>query len=103
MEATKHKFTAIMNLALENSFGTLARENAVELNFTVGVRGDQRGWFEMFDSATHGSTWYAEGSLWFEGKELVDYDGIFWLPVPILDKLDELGYDTASMRKDLDT
>jgi hypothetical protein len=100
MEATKHKFTTKLNLTLQNSFGTLAREDGVELEITIGVRGDRRGWFEMFDAATHGDAWYAEGSLRFdENLDLVDYDGVFSLPAPIMDKLDELGYSTAEMRR----
>lgn len=33
------------------------------------------------------------GGLWFEGRELVDYDGVFELPKDVVDMLDGAGYD----------
>lgn len=35
---------------------------------------------------------YAEIGLWFEEKELVDYDGIFFLPRELSDMLKDAGY-----------
>lgn len=35
---------------------------------------------------------YAEIGLWFEGKELADYDGVFFLPREIGEMLTEAGY-----------
>jgi hypothetical protein len=37
--------------------------------------------------------------LWFQGKTLVDYDGVFELPVQLLDWLTELGYNVEEMRE----
>ena len=50
------------------------------------------GWDE-----TH-ERWYAEGGLWFKGKTLVDYDGVFSLSHAIIDKLEENGYDVSEMK-----
>lgn len=36
------------------------------------------------------------GGLWFEGRELIDYDGVACLPRPIIDALELAGYDTSS-------
>ena len=36
---------------------------------------------------------YSEGGLWFEGKELVDYDGCFELPKEVVMAVLELGFD----------
>ena len=33
------------------------------------------------------------GGLWFEGRELVDYDGVFELPKDVVDMLSGAGYD----------
>ena len=82
------------NLRLENSFVTLAKKNAVELEVTVGINNEGYGWFEFLDVETSGENWYAEGGLWFnDNKELTDYDGIFCLPDFIIQKLEELGYN----------
>jgi len=50
-------------------------------------------------------TWYVEEfeiedgiGLWFDGNILTDYDGVFELPIQLLDKLTELGYDIEDMR-----
>ena len=50
------------------------------------------GNFEFYDLKTGGNEWYAEGSLYFEDKELIDFDGCFDIPNPMKDKLIELGY-----------
>jgi hypothetical protein len=91
-------FEAVEHLSLENSFGTLKHEE-VTLRVEVGVREDNSyGWFEMYDIATGGGEWYAEGGLWFdENKMLVDYDGVFSLPECILDCLRNNGFDTSYM------
>lgn len=33
------------------------------------------------------------GGLWFEGRELIDYDGVFELPKDVVDMLSGAGYD----------
>lgn len=33
------------------------------------------------------------GGLWFEGRELIDYDGVFELPKAVVDALAGAGYD----------
>ncbi len=35
---------------------------------------------------------YAEIGLWFEGKELSDYDGVFFLPPEVGEMLKDAGY-----------
>ena len=35
---------------------------------------------------------YAEIGLWFEGKELVDYDGVFELPNEVAEMIKDAGY-----------
>ncbi len=92
----KYEFKAIEGLSLENSFGTIKAEENIELNVTIGIDdADGTGWFELYDEETGGDEWYGEGGLWFDGKELTDYDGVFALPVCVINKLKELGYDTT--------
>jgi hypothetical protein len=38
---------------------------------------------------------YAEIGLWFEGKELADYDGFFFLPREVGQMLTDAGYSVA--------
>jgi hypothetical protein len=98
MEKQTYKFTAVQSLQLENSFGTIATATDVQLDVSLGINSEDYGWFEFYDIETGGDNWYAEGGLWFDGKELVDYDGVFSLPPFILDKLEELGYNVEDYR-----
>jgi hypothetical protein len=90
------KFKAVESLSYDNSFGTIKEENNIELSVEIGINGED-GWFELYDIESGGDEWYAEGGLWFEGKTLTDYDGVFALPKCIEDKLKELGYDLSEI------
>jgi len=88
------KFQATESLRLENSFGTMKVQEGVILNVIMEI--DEKcdcGWFELYDDATGGYDWHADGGLWFDGKELIDYDGVAGLPLCIINKLEELGFD----------
>jgi hypothetical protein len=86
-------FNTKANLFSQNSFGILHQQENVELEITIGFNNENYGWFELFDIETSGGNWYAEGGLWFDGKTLTDYDGVFSLPFEIVEKLEELGYN----------
>lgn len=58
-------------------------------NFTIGLWPDG-GFFEHND---HGDEY--GGGLWFNGKELVDYDGVYELPGEVVRALDGAGYDMS--------
>lgn len=60
------------------------------------LRGKYPHSFEFF---TDNQREYAEGMLGFAGKELEDYDGVFCLPDEVMDVLDQLGFDTSSVRE----
>ena len=68
-----------------------------KIEVTVGIKNEERGWFEVYDEKTGGENIYCEGGLWFEEYEgvtyLRDYDGVFELPEYIMDKLVEWGYN----------
>lgn len=90
------KFTATESLRMENSFGTTRKQDDITLSVTINVDEDQDyGWFELYDDATGGDDWHAEGGIWLDGKELVDYDGVAGLPLCIINKLEELGFDCS--------
>ena len=40
---------------------------------------------------------YVEGGLWFDGNQLVDYDGIDTLPEEVIKLIQELGYKTDAI------
>ena len=75
----------------------------VDFRFVISmppkVRGHtaSRGWFEQYSRI--GMNYHAEGGLWFEGNELVDYDGIYALSSEVLDTLEENGFDVTEMRR----
>ena len=98
MEKKVHTFKATESLSLENSFGTIKEEGMIPLSVSVGINDEEYGWFEIYDDKTGGEDWYAEGGLWFNNNKLVDYDGIFALPICVLDKLEEIGIDVTNMR-----
>ena len=90
-----YNFESIEHFSLENSFGTL-KNAEVKLQVTVGIHeGGETGWFELYDDETGGEEWYAEGSLTFDGKKLVDYDGVFGLLQCICDCLRTHGFDPS--------
>jgi hypothetical protein len=91
-------FIATESLSLENSFGTIKEEENIQLNVMIRINESEdrsEGFFEIYDIETGGDDWYGEGGLWFIGKELTDYDGVFALPRCVIDKLTELGYDAS--------
>lgn len=91
---TKHEFKAVEGLQLENSFGVLNAESDIELNVSIGIGdADEHSWFEFYDEKTGGDDWYGEGILEIEDGAVTGYDGVFGLPVCIVDKLRELGFN----------
>jgi len=57
--------------------------------------------FEVSDIETGGNNIYEEGSLIFEGNELVDYDGVYGLPMAVINILENKGYDIAHIKETL--
>lgn len=81
---------------METSYGVIDSEKKATLNITVGVSSeDEIGYFELYDVETDGERFYGEGGLWFNGKELTDYDGVFELSDHVTKKLKEWGFDTS--------
>jgi hypothetical protein len=93
----KYEFQAKESLSLENSFGVLKQEDDILLNVIIGINNPDYGWFEVYDESTGGEEWYAEGGLWFDGKTVTEYDGVFALPRTVVSKLIELGYDVSEV------
>lgn len=92
----KIRFEAVESLTMANSFGTVKKEKDINLQVNITIR-NGRGGFEVYDIKTGGEDWYAEGGLWFKGKDLVDYDGVFSLPKSVESKLIELGYSLDNL------
>ncbi len=90
------EFIAKESLSLENSFATIKEQNDIELQVTIGID-FERGWFEIYDIESGGEEWYAEGELEIDGMAVVGYDGVFALPVCIIEKLEEMGYDVSEI------
>ena len=72
----------------------------VEMRITVGLKDERYGYFELYDIASDGDRFYAEGGLWFdEDRKLVDYDGCGELPtivsILIRDEMDDLMMDMS--------
>ena len=56
-------------------------------HYTIGICNEKKG-YGYFENNYTGT----EGGLWFEGRLLVDYDGVFFLPEPVINVLLDLGY-----------
>ena len=70
-----------------------------EMDLEVSVDTDREyGHFELYDVDEGGMLYHEEGGLWFEGKELVDYDGTFCIHEKVLEILDEWSFNTENMR-----
>lgn len=71
----------------------------VEMRVTVGLRDESYGYFEVYDIPSDGDRFYAEGSLIFEDRKLVDYDGCGELPdivsILIRDEMADLKMDMS--------
>ena len=101
----KIRYEIERNCGRENSFGPVGERATVTLQVTVwlpdceqGPDDRRRGGYEFFDLESRGERFYAEGELNFEGKELVDYDGMYCLSDFILDTCEENGFDVDEMR-----
>jgi hypothetical protein len=90
----EYSVTREVDLYEENSFGITREKNAVKTKFTVCIKADDYGWFEI----DGGNDWYAEGGLWFEGKTLTDYDGVFNLSDVIIGLLEEKGFNCDEVK-----
>jgi hypothetical protein len=97
MESRIESFTAYESLSLENSFVTIKEQKDIQLNVTIGIHDDESGWFELYDEESGGEEWYAEGGLELDGLSVTGYDGVFALPVCIINKLQEMGFDTTEI------
>jgi len=97
MENRIESFTAYESLSLENSFVTIKEQQDIQLNVTIGIHDDESGWFELYDEESGGEDWYAEGGLELDGLSVTGYDGVFALPVCIIKKLQEMGFDTTEI------
>ncbi len=90
----EYSVTREVDLYEENSFGITREENAVKTKFTVCIKADGTGWFEI----DGGNDWYAEGGLWFDGKTLTDYDGVFNISDVIVELLEEKGFNCDEIK-----
>jgi hypothetical protein len=90
----EYSVTREVDLYEENSFGITREQNAVKTTFTVCIKADGNGWFTI----DGGSEWYAEGGLWFEGKNLVEYDGVFNLAAEIIELLENNGFNCDEIK-----
>ena len=59
---------------------------------------DQQGWFELYDTDTGGENHHEEGGLWFNDRELVDYDGTPCIHEKVLEILDGWNFNTENMK-----
>jgi len=99
MKSFEESFKVVDGLIRQTSYGVVDKEKDVVISVSVGYRAeDNYGWFEFYDEKSGGDQWYAEGGLWFNGLELVDYDGVFSLSSFIADFLEKKGFDVEDMR-----
>jgi hypothetical protein len=74
---------------LEYSHGATDWE---EVEMTYHIQADPMKQYGSFEMYSDDGDYYAEGGLWFDKGELVDYDGIFELPQIIKNQLIKWGF-----------
>ena len=62
-------------------------------NFEVVLLSETRGYFEHHELGDN-----CGGGLWFDDNELVDYDGVYYLPDEVLDVLESVGINIEEVR-----
>ena len=92
---TQTSFSFDSPIGRENSYVNTQLAEMTKSTITIDINKNGNG----------SATWEVEEleieegiGLWFTDNTLVDYDGVFELPKQLLDKLDELGYNTDDMR-----
>ena len=68
-----------------------------ELDIKDTADNKQEGYFEYYDEESGGEDMYAEGSIWVENGKVRDYDGVFELPVVILEWLNQFNINTEDL------
>jgi hypothetical protein len=87
---------AVINTIDANGVSLTKRQKGVEVNLFFDATGTPKG-AEIY-SLDEDTSEHAEIGLIFDGKELVDYDGVFDLPEQIKDMLQEFGYSTEQVK-----
>lgn len=83
---------------METTYSVIDSEKEATLEVTVGVDTESEyGFFEIYDLESGGERFYGEGGMWFNGKKLIDYDGVFELSNHVIKKLKEWGFDTSEV------
>ena len=96
METLKKEFKEVMYVGYETSMSPIVEREKRTMMYNVWWnKEDERGGFEILDDETYGDDYYAEGGLWFDGKELTDYDGVFELDENVVKCLKDWGADTS--------
>jgi hypothetical protein len=94
----KETFEVETPVRMETTYGVLDSSKKEKLTVTVGVDSKaEYGYFELYDNETGGERFYGEGGMWFTGKTLNDYDGVFELSHHVTNKLKEWGFDTSDV------
>ena len=92
------KFKKDVSVRYETSSGVITTTEKVVMTYNIWAdKIKQRGGFEMYDNSNN----YAEGGLWFDENELVDYDGVFSLDLNIIDQLDKWDFNVDDMRESM--
>ena len=96
METLEKEFKKVMHVGYETSMSPIVEREKKTMQYSVGWDKEEgTGWFEMYDEESGGEDYYAEGGLWFDGKELNDYDGVFELDENVVKCLKDWGADTS--------
>lgn len=92
MESFEITFKKTMYVGYETSMSPHINREKKVMEYIVGYDDlRERGWYEMYDEESGGEEYYAEGSLIFNGNELIDYDGVFTLDENIIKCLEKQG------------
>ena len=86
---------AVINTIDANGVSLTKKQKGAEVNLFFDDTGTPRC-AEIY-SLDEDTSEHAEIGLFFDGTELVDYDGVFDLPEQVKDMLHEFGYSTVQV------
>ena len=99
MSQLKKDFKKVKYVGWESTYTPHIDRDKRTMQYTViWDKDDQRGSFELYDEESGGEDYYGEGGLWFEGNELVDYDGVFEIDDEVVKCLEDWGADVTYVK-----
>ena len=72
MSTQEKSFKKVRYVGWERSMSPIVEREKKTMQYHVGwIKDEERGWWELYDEESGGEDYYAEGTLGFDGNELI--------------------------------